>query len=268
MKLILSEFVKLAFVISRIRMRPLLRWRSFLRHCASYFTINEIWLASLVTNSIISMHTGMIITLFSWYFFMSRIIGKRMWDVCVPGWWSECVLRNPRILSAHREAPTLVPASKTPQGTSGFCSKRLTSLRCCSRWGSWRGCRGWRRLWRGRTCWSTRITHCVPTSSPGQNAFSPAPNLGPKLPLNPAPWSCPCPLSWVLGLTSSPRPIRAASTFPDVAFLKQASSLFTRPLLSADEIGSWGFAWFSLSRSDTLWLRSFADLHDTHLDLD
>ena len=84
------------------------------------------------------------------HFYTGKIIER----VCIPGWWSGCAPRIPRILLAHREALTPVLVSKTPQGTSGFCSRRSTSQHCCSHWGSWRGCRGWRRLWRGKTCWS------------------------------------------------------------------------------------------------------------------
>ena len=174
------------------------------------------------------------ITLLLIHFYTSRMIAR------VPGWWSGCALRIPRILSAHREALTPVLVSRTPQGTSGFCSKRSTSLRCCSRWGSWRGCRGWRQLWRGRTCWTTWFTLRLHLFS-DQNGPKPVP-IWAKIARNPSPSSCPCPPSWVLGLTayqapSSSRPCRV--NFSTVAFLNwDASSLFShQPLFLSGGFG-------------------------------
>ena len=106
-----------------------------------------------------------------------------------PEWWSGCAQKTPRTLLAHREAPALGRASRTPPGTSGSCSRTMTSRRCCSRWGSWRGCRGWRRRSPDRTSWRSWLTTQLPSRpSSGQNHPSwpqicqNDPNLTPKLP--------------------------------------------------------------------------------------
>ena len=106
-----------------------------------------------------------------------------------PEWWSGCAQKTPRTLLAHREAPALGRASRTPPGTSGSCSRTMTSRRCCSRWGSWRGCRGWRRRSPDRTSWRSWLTTLLPPRpSSGQNHTTwpqncqNDPNLTPKLP--------------------------------------------------------------------------------------
>ena len=163
-----------------------------------------------------------------------------MW---IPGWWFGCGPRNPRTLSAHMEALTLVLASKTPQGTFGFCSKILTSLHCCSHWGSWRGCRGWQQLWRGRTCWTPWLTLLFP----GQSALTPVP-IWANSPLKAAPQSCQCLTSWVLGPTEFQQ--RAVPRhFSTVAFLKPPLSfpyhceVETKQSKTFHGSRSWGFAW-------------------------
>ena len=105
-----------------------------------------------------------------------------------PEWWSGCAQKTPRTLLAHREAPALGRALRIPPGTSGSCSRTATSQHCCSRWGSWRGCRGWRRRSPDRTSWRSRLTTLLPPRPfSGQNHPSwpricrNDPNLTPKI---------------------------------------------------------------------------------------